>query len=591
MTVDASAVARTLGIATEFVDLRGGSILFLPQRIMLLAQGATASSYSTTKAVATTALAAGQTYGFGSPIHLSMLELRPNNGDGVGSIPVDIYPLDDHASGTVAAGDITPSGTTTAISTYKVRVGGILSDPFTIALGAIDVSLVCHDMGQAISAISAMPVLQTWSYGTVTSSDPAPANTGTGTVTVLAATTAVPGDWTLVCTVSTPDAGTFTLTDPDGTVVSTTIVAALAPGTDVDEAGLQFKLTAITANDFIVGDDFLITVPATDVTLTSKWKGASANDIGIEIVDALGDLTFALTQPTGGATNPTVDAALLQVGDVWETLGLNALEIADTTALGALEVWGDARWGDLIHKPMVFFTGNTTAAMVAGTTVADGRKTDRVNSQLVAPGSPDLPFRVAARQLARIAVQANNNPPTDYASNPRATGLIPGTDQEQWDWATRDLAIKRGSSTIEVKDSVINISDVVTFYHPTGDPTPAYRYVVDIVKLQNCIYNTALIFNSSDWAGKPLIPNGQATVNPNARKPSAAKADIAAMLDGLGNQAIISDVAAAKLTITAVINSGNPKRLDTEVTFPLSGNVNIQSHTQKFGFFFGGLTA
>jgi phage tail sheath gpL-like len=138
-----------------------------------------------------------------------------------------------------------------------------------------------------------------------------------------------------------------------------------------------------------------------------------------------------------------------------------------------------------------------------------------------------------------------------------------------------------------VNDSVVSLSDVVTFYHPTGDPIQAYRYVVDIVKLQNVIYNLDLIFSAQEWAAAPLIPDDQATVNPNARTPKAAKAEIAGMLDNLGLQAIISDPASAKKAIVANINSSNPKRLDVQVTVQLSGNSNIKSVDLFFGFFFG----
>ena len=205
----------------------------------------------------------------------------------------------------------------------------------------------------------------------------------------------------------------------------------------------------------------------------------------------------------------------------------------------------------------------------------------------MAPGSSDLPFVVAARQLARIVKLANNNPPHDYGSQD-ATGLTPGTDAQQWTYAQRDVAVKAGSSTIEVKDGVINISDVITFYHPSGDPLPAYRFVVDVVKLMNVIFNTKLIFETDEWDGSPLIPDGQPTINPAAKKPSTAKAAVASMLDGLALNAIISDPETAKKSITAIINSGNPKRLDIVFTVQLSGNTNIISNDLNFGFFFGG---
>lgn len=486
--VDASAVARVVGIATIFKDLRQGGILLLPQRIAVVGQGATASTFATTKAQVTSAFVVGQTYGFGSPLHLAVQKLLPSNGDGVGTIPVTVYPLDDDGSGVASAGDITPSGTPTKAGSYKVKINNIESESFVIAVGDVVADMTAA-ITAAISAIVDMP-----------------------------------------------------MTAVDGT---------------------------------------------TKVDTTSKWKGTSANDLIIE-VDGPTDagVSFAFTQPVGGLVNPDVDLALALVGDVWETMFLNCMDVADTATLGKFDVFGEGRWGALTRKPTVVFTGNTETTVAAATAVSDARKTDRTNSQLVAPGSNDLPFLTAARQLARIAKVANNNPPVDYGSQD-ATGLVPGTDGVQWTFADRDEAIKKGSSSIQVKDGVVNISDVVTFYHPTGDPTPAYRYVVDIVKLQNIIFNLDLIFATAEWDGAPLIPDDQPTTNRAAKKPKTAVAAVSAMLDSLGLEAIISDPKTAKANTFAEIDSGNPKRLNLATTVQLSGNSNIISVDLNFGFFFG----
>lgn len=490
--VDISAVARVVGIKTAFKDLRGGSILFLPQRIALVGQGNTAAVYPSTKLQITSALQAATVYGFGSPIHLAAKQLFPVNGDGVGTIPVTVYPLVDDGAGVPSAGDITPGGAQTEDASYIVRINNIDSNEFVIASGDT-VATIVTTMTAAINANLDMPV----------------------------------------------------------------IAEDATPGT------------------------------STEVGITSKWEGTSANDIIIEVIGSTtAGTTFAFTQPTGGLVNSDVDDALNLVGNIWETMVLNCMDVADTATLGKYSTFGEGRWGALVRKPLVVFTGNTATTVTSAIVVSDARKTDRVNSQLVAPGSNDLPFVVAARQLARIAVVANNNPPRDYGSQD-ATGLVPGDDGDQWDYAERDQAVKAGSSTVEVKDSVINVSDVVTFYHPDGDPTPAYRYVVDIVKLQNIIFNLDLIFATPEWDGAPLIPDDQPTVNPDAKKPKSAVAAVAAMLDSLGLNAIISDVNAAKGTIIAVISDQNPKRLDVEVTVQLSGNANIISVDLNFGFFFG----
>ena len=488
--VDPSAVARVLGIETQFKNLRGGRVLLLPQRIGLVGQGNSAATYATTKQQVTSALEVATLYGHGSPLHLAAKQLFPLNGDGVGTIPVTVYPLEDDAAGVVAAGTITPSGAAAADATYLLRVNNINSAVFSVT------------SGDAVADII--------------------------------------------------DA----------------IVAASAATLDLP---------------------VLIADGSTVANVTAKWDGASGNGIVVEIVQTSGPttaVTFAVVQPTSGANNPDVNDALNQVGDVWETMFLNCIDVADTTTLDKYSTFGEGRWGALTRRPCVVFSGNTDADVNTAITVSDARGTDRTNSQLVAPGSNDLPFVVAARQLSRIAVLANSNPPHDYGGQ-RADGLTPGTDAQQRTYTQRDVAVKGGSSTVTVRDSVIYVDDVVTFYHPTGDPLPAYRFVVDIVRLQNIIFNLDLIFAAAEWDGAPLIPDDQATTNAAAKKPRMAIAAIAALVDNLGLEAIVSDPATIKSTIVAEIDSQNPKRLNTRVTVSLSGNTNIKSVTLEWGFFFG----
>jgi hypothetical protein len=254
--------------------------------------------------------------------------------------------------------------------------------------------------------------------------------------------------------------------------------------------------------------------------------------------------------------------------------------------LGKINTVGEGRWGALVRKPFIAFVGNVASSVNSAITVSDARRTDKINGQLVSPGSKDLPLVVAARQLARIVPVANNNPARDYGSLD-ASGLTPGADSVQWDYPSRDQAVKGGSSTVEVKDGVVNISDVVTFFHPTGDALPAYRYVCDIVKMQNIIFNLDLIFATAEWDGAPLIPDDQSTVNPTARKPKTAVTAVNSMIDSLGSNAIISDPATAKTRTVAAISDQNPKRLEVALTVQLAGNSNIIPIDFNFGFYFG----
>lgn len=586
MPIDVTAVARVLGIGVRYEDFRSGSILNLPQRIGIFAQGASGANYTREKFQATSAAAVGARIGYGSPAHLSVREMLPANGDGVGTIPVDIYPLPDAAAGVAAAGEITPSGTQTKAAAYRVRVSNILSSSFVVPAGAT-VSDRCRLLSEAVAAVLEMPVTPEYSYGTVTSLAAA-GNAGDGTVTNLSAPgQPAPGVYTLACHTEVANGGVFNLTAPDGTVVAPAITMTPGVGlaTVITVAGLEFTITDGT-NDFEVGDTFAITVPATSVGLTAKWKGTSGNALVVSVDGEDLGTTWDVVQPSGGLVNPSVQPSLDLVGTVWGTLFLNALEIEDEDALDAYQEFGEGRWGVVAKKPCVVFTGNTHATVEDATAVSSTRRDDRINSQLVAPGSSNLPFVVAARQLARIAVMANNNPPTGYGAL-RATGLTPGADGLQWNYTQRDQAVKKGSSTVEIKDGVVTISDVVTFYRPEGEEPPAYRDVVDIVKIQNFVFNLDLEFAKAEWAAAPLIPDGQPTTNPNARSPRSAKSRAAMIIDNAALAALISDPASAKKRLTAVISSQNPKRLDMAVKIQLSGNTSIIDIDLAFGFFFG----
>lgn len=589
MGVDATAVANVLGITTTFKDLRAGGVFNLPQQIALFVQGNSDAVYSTTKFLATSAGQVANKMGFGSPAHRVMRRLRPANGDGVGTVPITIYPLVDDASGVAAAGALTPVGTQTKQAAYQLSVSNQLSLSFVVPVGAGPTKW-CQLAYDALVGVLEMPVKAGITYGPVVAS--ALSGTGNGTCTALSVAggqTPVPGDWVLELVTAATNGGTWKLTDPKGRLVSSTLLMTAGVGVATvftNVGGITFTITDGTT-DFAVGAKFTITVPASAVTVTSKWKGASANALKVSLVGDDYGITVGITQPTGGLVNPSIAAALAQIGGRWETMVLNQMNIDDTATLDLLQTEGEGRWGTLRHRPFVAFTGNTIADMTLATVVSAARRTDRINAQLVAPGSSDLPFEVAAQQLARIAVMANNNPATGYASL-QCPGITAGADGVQWDYPTRDAAVKLGSSTTDVVDGVVQIQDVVTFYRPTDEDPPAYRKVVSIVKLQNFIANIHAIFASTEWASAPLIPDSQVTDNPRARKPRHALAAVRAKIDGLGRAAIVSDPKTIKKNTSAAIDTQNPDRINVLIDgAPISGNSDVKDIGINWGFAYG----
>lgn len=325
----------------------------------------------------------------------------------------------------------------------------------------------------------------------------------------------------------------------------------------------------------------------TTCTFTSSWYGASANGLTLAVEGDLdAGVTFTITQPTNGAENPSVASALALFGTRHETMVLNQMEYNDTTTLDAIQTAGDARWDELVKMPFVAFTGNTIANRATATATSAARRTDKINAYLVAPGAAELPFVVAAAQLAKIARVANSAPAVGYGAIP-VRSITPGTDGEQWDHGARQTAKSSGCSTVVVVDGVLQINDVVTFYRPTGEEPPAYREVVQIVKLMNAIYNVDLLFSSREWAAAPLVPDSAVTTLKEARKPKSAKAAVQPVLTGLERDAIIADAKASYKATTAVQDAQNPDRLNIDVPFQVSGNTHVKAVTIRWGFYFG----
>ena len=491
MSIDATARAAGTGVSSPYKNSAAGNTKNLPQRVVVIAQGATtaAANYSNTKTPVTGRSDIGQ-FGTGSPAWSILDVLFPVNGDGVGTVDVSVCALDDGGSGVVAAGAFACTvGTLLPGAVFRFRIGGVLSDWVVVATG--DTPTLLHTkVATAINAKVAMPVIATGG--------------------------------------------------------------------------------------------------APSCTLAAKWKGITGNDIVLEVVDMTpgSGVTVAITAMASGAINPTIDAALAELEEDDTTLIINALG-EDTTALTALAAFNEGRWSELVNRPVVAFYGSATAPNVTAATATDARPTDRTNAKIVAPGSPTLPWVIAAAAVKQIVKEANNNPATGYTGKTLAE-VIPGPKSAQWNYTKRDYAMKRGCGTTRVRDGVVKLADVVTMYHPSGEEPPAYRNVVTIVKLANVGYNYRLVFGAPEWESAPIVQSGQVTRNPKARTPASALADSKQILENLSLDAIITDLAYSLKNQTATINPQNQDRIDLVAPVRISGNSQIVDVTLPFSFYFGG---
>jgi phage tail sheath gpL-like len=328
------------------------------------------------------------------------------------------------------------------------------------------------------------------------------------------------------------------------------------------------------------------TIAAAAIPLTAKWAGALGNRITIEIEGNFPGVTFNITNFADGALDPDVTPALEKIGIVWETQILNTFDYTDTSRLDKYQEFAEGRGGVLEKKPLYIAHG-CVDDLETRTAITDLRVNDASNYLIVSVGSRELPFVIAAKGLINdIATTANKNPAQNYKG--KLTGLHCGADDIQEDYNKRNSSITKGSSNNIKNGNVAELNDIVTFYHPQNEGKyPSKRYLVDLVKLQNVVFNVRLIMEADDLKGAPLVSDSTVTDNPAAVTPKAIKTRFFNLADSLARNAIIQEPEFTKRTMSVAIDSENPKRVNVVFPVKLSGNVEVSSTDIYFGFYLG----
>lgn len=147
--VDPGVITRIVGYQLTKGDFSTVSPN-LPQRVALLGEANTANQggLSTTPVVNPTLQEVATLYGFGSPIYQMMRILRPVTSDGLGSVPVVVYPQAAAGGSVASILQITPTGTSTGNATHTLVVNGRRS----IDGAKYDISVVTGDTATTITA-------------------------------------------------------------------------------------------------------------------------------------------------------------------------------------------------------------------------------------------------------------------------------------------------------------------------------------------------------------------------------------------------------------------------------------------------------
>ena len=320
-----------------------------------------------------------------------------------------------------------------------------------------------------------------------------------------------------------------------------------------------------------------------ELAVTAKWKGETGNEIAIKVTTIVDGLSFGVTNMTGGALDPDIAPALAAIGQIWETVILSCFSWKKTSRLDQYQLFYEGRWSELEKKPCLVAHG-CVDDYATRTAITNVRDYDYANFLIPSVGSDELSFVIAARGLVSdIMTNANSNPPLGYSG--KLTGLAAGPDEAQENWATRNNAVMKGASTNIKTGSVAELNDIITFYHPAGESIPSRRYVVDLIKLMNVVFNVRMIMEADAKKGAPLVSDATPTTNPRAVQPKTVKAELMNLANSLAREAIVQEPEFTKENLTVKIDSSNPKRLNVKYLVKLSGNVEVTSTDIYFGFY------
>ncbi len=324
-------------------------------------------------------------------------------------------------------------------------------------------------------------------------------------------------------------------------------------------------------------------------TLTSKSKGETTNSYTVSVDDngVPAGITYSTVAGATGAGVPDIADALELMEPVWNTIGINSYG-TNTTIASALEAWTGTpdpenptgRYIGTVMMPIVWLTGSVDEDPSSFT---DTRSTEVALSISPAPLSKGLPMEASANDAAVWAPIAQNKPWLDvvnlyYPDMP--TPLVIGAMS---DYNERDRIVKKGCSTVKLSNSLYQLQDPVTTYHPDGELRPAFRYRRDLMIDFNIRYRYKIL-EQLYVVGKAIANDNDSVSAQDVIKPKTWKQIlISSLFAGLVDDAMIADPDFSAESLVVTIDTNNPNRFNTLFSYKKTGVVRIAATEAQSG--------
>ena len=364
-----------------------------------------------------------------------------------------------------------------------------------------------------------------------------------------------------------------------GAATASGSLAAYVNGVAVPVAVTSGQTAAQVASALVAAvnaqSDLTVTAAASAgvVTLTTRFKGAQANDCDVRLNyrgSAGGEaipagLTVTPTAFQGGSTNPSLTAGLAALGDEpFDFIVTPYTDAASLTAVAALLGDTAGRWcwaSQLFGGAFSAVPGTLGARTAFGTS-----HNDQHTSIISFNDSPTPAFAWAANYAGACAASLKANPAIPLQTLALDVLAPPVTSRDTQ--PTRNSLLYDGLATYLVDaGGTVRIDSAITTYQTNsfGQPDDSYLQVETPYTLA-AVLRTMKSVVSSKYARVNIVDDG-AVIPPGAAAvtPKMIKSDIVAacrQMEGV----LLDDVDALAAAIQVTRNPTNPRRVD--VLFP-----------------------
>lgn len=342
----------------------------------------------------------------------------------------------------------------------------------------------------------------------------------------------------------------------------------------------------------VLGSPCTATSTDYEATLTTKWKGLTANELSISVDTNDNDLgiTYATVVTQTGSGTPSISASLDLIENDWVTILVNTYGTV-SNIMASLEAFNGipdpenptGRFAGIVMKPFIALTGSIAEDP---SSVTDARLNDVTIAICPAPLSEGFSFEAAANMCVLFARKSQDNPHLDVGSSSYPDMPTPTSIGTMSSYDSRDSIVKKGCSTVDLVSGKYRVMDFVTTYHPIGELPPQFRYCRNLMLDFNVRYGYYLL-EQDNVVGHAILNDDDISSASSVVKPKQWKAILNAYADSLANRALIADTQFMKDSIEVNISSTNPDRFETFFKYKRSSVVRIASTDAEAGFNFG----